>query len=79
MARRRRGSRLRNVGVAVILAIGVLGVVGTALDALTSVDLGALRYVAWLFFVAAPVLSVFTVPWLLLRMGRKLTGRQKPH
>jgi predicted acylesterase/phospholipase RssA len=79
IARRPRASRLRNLEVAVIVVMGVIGLVGTAIDLLSSLDLGAFRYAAWLFLIAAPILSVFAAPWLLLRIGRTLMGRQKPH
>ena len=57
----------------------LIGLVGTALDLFTSIDLGAFRYVAWLCLVLTPVLVVFAAPWLLIGMGRRMMGRQKPH
>ncbi len=78
ISRRRRGRRLRILEGALVVIIGLLGLVGTVLDAFTSVDLGPFRYVGWSFLVLAPVLAVFAAPWLLVGVGRRLMGRQKP-
>jgi hypothetical protein len=79
ISQRRRGKRLRAVEGALVIVIGLLGLIGVAVDVFTDVDLGAFRYVAWAFLVLAPVLAVFAAPWLLVGLGRRAMGRQKPH
>jgi predicted acylesterase/phospholipase RssA len=76
LAQRRRGRRLHLLAAVVIVTMGVLGLVGTAIDVFSSVDLGPWRYVALTFLVLAPMLAVVATPWLLLAGGRRLMGRQ---
>jgi hypothetical protein len=78
LARRRRGEALRAIEGAVVVVIFLSGLLGT-LAGIFGVDLGAFRYFAWAFLIIAPFLAVFLAPWLLLGMGRKAMGRQKPH
>ncbi|MEP7019034.1 MAG: patatin-like protein [Pseudonocardiales bacterium] len=79
IAQRRRGDRLRAIEASMIIVIGLIGLVGTAIDLFTGVDLGAFRYVAWACIPLALVLCVFAVPWLLVRVGRRAMGRPRPH
>ena len=79
IARRQLNRRLRILGGALVIVMGLAGIVGTALDLFTTVDLGAFRYVAWAFLVVAPFLAVFAAPWLLVGAGRKLMGRSRSH
>jgi hypothetical protein len=78
LARRQRSRRLQIFEGALVVVIALIGLIGTALDVFTSIDLGAFRYFAWLCLVLAPVLAVFAAPWLLIGFGRKLMGCQKP-
>ncbi len=79
IARRQQNRRLQVLGGALVIVIALIGLVGTAIDLFTSIDLGAFRYVAWLCLVLAPVLALFAAPWLLIGIGKKMMGRQKPH
>jgi hypothetical protein len=78
IARRQQNSRLRFLEGTVVLVIALIGLVGTALDLFTSIDLGAFRYVAWLCLVLTPVLVLFATPWFLIGIGRRMMDRQKP-
>ena len=76
IARRQRSRRLRRLEGALAVIVGLVGLVLTALDWFTSVDVGAWRYVGWLCIVVAVVLGVLAAPWLLVGAGRRLVGRE---
>jgi hypothetical protein len=78
IARRQLNRRLRILEGALVIIIGLAGLMGTALDLFTAVDLGAFRYLAWSFLVIALFLAVFAARWLLVGVGRKLMGRSRP-
>jgi hypothetical protein len=76
IARRQRNRRLRWLEGALAVVVGLVGLVLTALDWFTSVDVGAWRYVGWLCIVVAVLLGVLAAPWLLIGAGRRLVGRE---
>jgi hypothetical protein len=79
VAQRHRGRGLSALAGLAIAVIGLVGLIGTAVDVVTSVDLGSLRYLAWALIALALVLAVFATPWLLIGMGRRAMGRHTPH
>jgi hypothetical protein len=76
VARSQRSRQLRRFEGALAVVIGLVGLVLTALDLFTSVEVGAWRYAGWLCIVVALVLGVLAAPWLLVGAGRRLAGRE---
>jgi hypothetical protein len=76
VARRRRSRRLRLLEGALAVVIGCVGLVLTALDWFTSVDVGLWRYAGWLCIVLAVALGILAAPWLLVGAGRRYVGRE---
>ena len=75
VTRRTQGRQFRWLEV-VVLVWALFGLVGTVLDAATSLDLGPLRYAAWAALVTAPLLLVVAAPWILVSGAKRLAGRR---
>ena len=70
-----------NLHAALLVAIavtGLVGLVGSFLSLLTDVALGWFSYVAMVCLLLTPVIALFAAPWLVLGVGRRKAGRERP-